>query len=201
MASRKAPWLKIATHVAGLAPLVGLLWGYWRGLLGPDPIGEATRRTGRLALIFLGLSLLPTVIRLITGFAGAVRVRRALGLYAFMYAALHFLTFIGWDYGFDWALIGLAIRQGRFVLLGLAALIIMVPLAVTSTNGWVKRLGKRWKRLHRLAYVAAVLAVVHYMWVYKELRVAPILAGVGLVLLLLARIPPLARALGRWQPQ
>ena len=189
--------LRIVTHVVGLIPLCVLVWAILADRLGPDPIGAATRRTGRYALVFLGVSLLPTVIRLAFGFSGVLRVRRALGLYAFMYAALHLLIFVGWDYGFDLALIALVIRDDRRVLLGLASLSILTVMAVTSTNGWARRLGKNWRRLHRLVYLASALAVIHYIWVFKELRVIPVLAGAVLVLLLVARTPPVARFLSR----
>ena len=180
-----------------MIPLAVLIRAFFADRLGPDPIGAATRRTGRYALGFLGVSLLPTVIRLAFGFSALLKVRRALGLYAFMYAVLHFLIFAGWDYGFDLGLMVLAIRGSRFVLLGLAALLILTAMAVTSTKGWARRLGKNWRRLHRLVYLAAALAVIHYVWVFKELRTIPALAGVVLVLLLVARTLPVARFLSR----
>jgi len=197
--SREVLWLKLFVHTAALVTLAVLIWGFWQDRLGPDPVGEVSRRTGRYALAFLLLSLTPTVIARVTGYGKALRVRRELGVYAFMYAALHFLAFIGLDYAFDFGLILRAIREGRFVLVGVAALIILAPLVVTSTNGWVRRLGKNWKRLHRLTYVAGALAVLHYAWKFKELRTAPLLAGAVLLLLLLARIRPIARALIRWR--
>ena len=190
-------WLRWVVHIAALAPLASLIWDFWQNRLGPDPVGEITWRTGRYALIFIILSLTPTIIARVSGHGKVLRVRRALGLYGFMYAALHFLVFVGLDYAFDVRLMLRAIQEGRSVLVGLAALIILVPLAITSTRGWMRRLGKNWKRLHRLAYVVGGLAVVHYAWRFKELRTTPLLAGTVLVLLLLARVPPIARALAR----
>ena len=189
-------WLRVGTHVAAWAPLVVLVWASWRDRLGPDPVREVTLRTGRYALIFLILSLVPTVIRLISDFKAALRVRRALGLYAFMYATLHFLSFAGLDFGFDLGLLTQAILEGRRELVGLSALIILVPLALTSSKGWMKRLGRRWRRLHRLVYLAGILAVLHYVYRFKELRAAPILAGVALGILLLVRLPPIAKRIG-----
>jgi len=148
MRARNILWLKIVVHVAALIPLATLIWAFWRRELGPDPVGEMTWRTGRYALTFLILSLTPTVIATVTGFKQVLRIRRALGFYAFMYAVLHFLIFVGLDYGFDFGLIGRAILEGPFVLVGLAALIILTLLAVTSTAGWRRRLGQNWKRLH-----------------------------------------------------
>lgn len=196
MGPRRALWLKVAVHLSGLAPLVLLVWAYWSGQLGPDRIGEAMRRAGRLAVLFLMLSLTPTVVARVFGFREVLRVRRALGLYAFMYAATHFLIFIGLDYGLDLGLILLAIRDSRFILVGAAALIILAMLALTSTRGWMKRLGKNWKRLHRAVYVAGALAVWHYAWAFKELRMRPIAYGVVLVALLTLRLPPVVRWLG-----
>jgi sulfoxide reductase heme-binding subunit YedZ len=199
MRERNILWLKIVVHVAALSPLATLIWAFWRRELGPDPVGEMTWRTGRYALTFLILSLTPTVIATVTGFKAVLRIRRALGLYAFMYAALHFLVFVGLDYGFDFGLIVIAIVEGPFVLVGLAALIILTLLAVTSTAGWSRRLGQNWKRLHRLVYLASGLAVVHYAWRFKELRRMPLLAGAVLLLLLMARIPLISRLLARWR--
>ncbi len=198
MRSGTTLWLQIVAHVSALTPLAILAWDFWQDRLGADPVGEMTRRSGRYAIVFLLLSLAPTTIRTLTGFGGLLRVRRALGLYALMYAVLHFLTFAGLDYGFDLGLIWQAIREGRRVIVGLVAMAILVPLAVTSTNGWARRLGKNWKRLHRLVYLAAVLAVMHYAWSFKELRSAPVLAGAVLLLLLVARIPPVIRFFSGW---
>jgi sulfoxide reductase heme-binding subunit YedZ len=186
--SRSVWWLRAIVHCGALIPLALLVWGLWQNQLGPDWVGELTRRTGRYAITFLLLSLTPTVIAALSGFKGVLRVRRALGLYAFAYAVLHLLIFIGLDYTFDFGLIFRAILEGRFVLAGLAALAILVPLAVTSTRGWVRRLGRNWKRLHRLTYVASGLAVLHYAWRFKEFRAMPLLAGIALFLLLASRV-------------
>jgi sulfoxide reductase heme-binding subunit YedZ len=199
MRSRRTPWPKIAAHVAALTPLIVLAWGYLQGGLGPDPTGAVVRRTGRYAIVFLILSLVPTVVRLVTGSGALLRIRRVIGLYAFMYAALHFLAFAWLDYGFDLTFLLPAIVEGRRTLAGLAALVILIPLALTSTSGWVKRLGKNWQRLHRLAYLASVLAVLHYAWSFKELRVMPVLAGAIVLLLLVVRIPPVTGSLDRWR--
>lgn len=195
MKPREVFWLKLVVHTAALLPLAALIWGFWRRQLGPDLIGEVTRRTGRYALLFLILSLVPTVIARVSGYGRVLRVRRELGLYGFMYASLHFLIFVWLDYGFRFGLIWRAIWEGRFLRVGFAALILLLPLALTSTRGWVRRLGRNWRRLHRLTYATAVLAVLHYAWRFKELRTAPLLAGGTLLLLLIARVPPVARAL------
>jgi sulfoxide reductase heme-binding subunit YedZ len=193
----KPLWLKLAIHIVALALLGALVWGYWRGNLGVDPTGEVIRRTGRIAIVFLILSLVPTAVRLLTGCGMLLKVRRILGLYAFMYAALHFLAFAWLDYGFDLSFLLPALIDGRRTLAGLVALTVLVPLAITSTGGWIRRLGKNWKRLHRLAYLASVLAALHYAWSFKELRAAPVVVGASLLLLLVVRIPPVARLLSR----
>jgi sulfoxide reductase heme-binding subunit YedZ len=198
MRSRKALWFKLVVHVAALVPLATLALGYWQGWLGPDPTGEVIRRTGQYAIVFLILSLVPTAVRLIAGCGTLLRVRRILGLYAFAYAGLHFLAFAWLDYGFDLPFLLPALVDGRRTLVGLAALIMLLPLAITSTTGWIKRLGKNWQRLHRLTYLASMLAVLHYAWSFKELRVAPVVAGALLLLLLAVRVPPVAGLLERW---
>lgn len=199
MRVRGVPCLRLVVHSAALLPLVLLIWAFWQNRLGPDAVAEATRRTGRYALIFVMLSLTPTVIARVSGYRDVLRIRRALGLYGFMYAVVHFLVFTGLDYGFDFGLILRAVWEGPLVRVGLVALIVLVPLAVTSTTGWVRRLGRNWKRLHRLSYVASGLAVLHYAWRFKELRTGPLLVGAALLLLLLARLPPMARALAGWR--
>ena len=199
MNSRRLFWLQSIPHVAALALLVGLAWAFWQDRLGLDPVGELTRRTGRYALVFLLLSLVPTVVAAVSGFKEVLRIRRAFGLYGFLYAGLHLLIFALADYGLNLGQIARAIGEGPRVLAGLAALLILLPLALTSTTGWARRLGKHWKRLHRLAYLAAGLAVLHYALNYKELRAAPVVAGAALLLLLVLRLPPLNQALAQWR--
>jgi sulfoxide reductase heme-binding subunit YedZ len=187
-------WLRILVHVGALLPLAWIAWQYLQGLFLVDPVREITTLTGKTALILLMLSLASTPVSTVFGFRGAVRVRRALGLYAFMYASLHFLVFVGLDYGFDLELIGKAILGQRYVLAGTAAGLILLPLAITSTRGWQRRLGKVWKRLHRLVYLAGILTIVHFLWLVKDahepLRYAAILA-----VLLFLRIPQVRKAI------
>ncbi|MGB5934077.1 MAG: protein-methionine-sulfoxide reductase heme-binding subunit MsrQ [Anaerolineae bacterium] len=193
MRKLKGHWLQILTHVAALLPLALLLWDYWQGRFIIDPVQEITTRTGKTALILLILSLACTPINTIFGFKQVMRVRRALGLYAFMYASLHFLTFIGLDYGFDFDLIAQDILDQRYVLVGFAAGLLLLPLAITSTQGWQKRLGKNWKRLHQLVYLASILAIVHFTWLVKDIR-EPLRYGAVVALLLIARMPSIRKA-------
>jgi sulfoxide reductase heme-binding subunit YedZ len=189
-------WLQVLAHVAAWLPLAWIVWDWTRGAFLVDPVREITARTGRAALILLLLSLACTPIHTLFGFRQVLRLRRTLGLYSALYAGLHFLTFVGLDYGFDFDLIGQAILDQRFVLAGLAAGLILLLLALTSTRGWQRRLGKNWKRLQRLAYLAGVLAVVHFVWLVKDAR-EPLRYGAVLALLLALRLPPAQSAAGR----
>jgi methionine sulfoxide reductase heme-binding subunit len=184
-------------HVGALLPLAVLLWDYAHDDLTVNPIQRITLWTGKWTLVLLVLSLACTPASSLLGFRAAIRWRRPLGVYAFFYAVLHFLTFVGLDYTFDVGLLREAIFEKRYALVGFSAFILLLPLAITSTTGWMRRLGRRWKRLHQLVYVAAVLAVLHFTWSVKaDIRVP--LQYAGLVsLLLIARLPPVRRAARR----
>jgi sulfoxide reductase heme-binding subunit YedZ len=184
------------THLGALLPLAWLVWAYTQDLFLVDPVREITTFTGQTAIILLLLSLACTPIITVWGYKGVSRVRRALGLYSFLYVGLHFLTFIGLDYGFDLEFIKLAILDQRYVLAGTAAGLILLALALTSTRGWQKRLRKNWKRLHRLVYLAGALAVVHVIWLSKDFTEALEYVLV-LTLLLGLRLPPVRRAVSR----
>jgi sulfoxide reductase heme-binding subunit YedZ len=192
--THKIPWLRVLVHVGALLPLAQLVWKYVQGAFLVDPVLEITTRTGRLALLLLVLSLACTPLYTLLGWAGFLRVRRALGLYAFLYAGLHGLTFVGLDYRFDLGLLGPAILDAQYVLVGMAAFLVLLPLAITSTRRWQKRLGKAWRRLHRLAYLAGLLAIVHFAWLVKDLR-DPLRYGGVLAALFVLRLPPVRRAI------
>lgn len=199
MERRRVPWWKLVVHVAALAPLAVLTWMAWQKQLGPAPVAAATRLLGRYALVLLLLSLVPTAVRIVTGFDGLLPVRRSLGLYAFLYAAAHVLSFAGLEYRFDLRLIATTVAESRREILGLGAFLILALLAVTSMRGLMKRVGTAWKTVHRLVYLAAILVVLHYVWNYKELRAWPLAAGTIVLLLLIVRIPPAARLFRRWR--
>ncbi len=183
--------LQIAAHLGSWIPLVLLMWDYWRGNLGPDIIREATLRTGKVALVLLVLSLACTPVNILLRYRPALKLRRPLGLYSFMYASIHFAIFIGVDYFFNFSLIKDALLDKRYALAGLGAGLILLILAITSTNAWKRRLGKIWTHLHKLVYVAGVLAVVHFIWLVKQGVLEPwIWAGI-LVSLLVIRIKPI----------
>lgn len=181
--------LRVLTHIAALLPLAVLVWDFTQGQLTVNPIQEIQLRTGKSTLVLLLLSLACTPINRIFGIKAVLPLRRLLGLYAFMYASLHFLNFVGLDYGFDFGLIQEDIAEKRFALVGFAAFISLLLLAVTSTKGWMRRLGKNWEHLHWLIYVAAVLAVTHFTLQVKVDFREPLLYGVVVVLLLIVRLP------------
>jgi len=188
-------WLQVLTHLGALAPFVYLLWDYFNDNLSVNPIQDITFRTGKPALVLLVLSLACTPLNSLFGWREALKLRRPLGVYAFLYVCLHLLTFIGLDYGFDPGLIYEAIFEKRFALVGFAAFCILLPLFFTSTKGWQRRLGKRWKTLHNLVYLAAPLAVFHYLWLVKSDIRQPLFFGGVVALLLLFRIPAVKRPL------
>jgi sulfoxide reductase heme-binding subunit YedZ len=191
------PWFRIFVHAGAWVPFLWLAWDYYAGNLSVNPIQDLTLRTGKYALVLLLLSLAATPANILFRFRPALQVRRALGVYAFLYAFMHFLVFIWLDYGLDLSLLPGAILEKPFVLVGLAALTILTALAVTSFDWWKKRLGKNWKRLHRLIYLAAPLVIVHFSWAIKGdvLRLQgdirqPLAFGAAVLLLLSVRIPP-----------
>ncbi len=185
---------QILLHLVLLLPSIVIAWDYTQGQLTANPIQEIQLRTGRYALILLMLSLAPTPIHRLTGFRQVLALRRTLGLYAFAYACLHLLNFVGLDYGFNFAWLWADIAEKRYVVAGFGAFLILLALAVTSTRGWQRRLGSNWKRLHRLVYAAGALAVVHYLWQTKLDIRAPLLDVAIIVLLLLLRIPGVSEA-------
>jgi sulfoxide reductase heme-binding subunit YedZ len=189
MASPPLPWLKPALLVGGLLPLALLAVDGARGALGANAIEVVLNQTGLLALVLLLASLACTPLKLVFAWTWPMRVRKLLGLLAFTYAALHFLTYAVVDQGLAWRAMVEDVTKRPFITVGFTALVLLVPLAVTSTNGWVRRLGfPRWQRLHRLAYVAAVLGVVHFVWRVKADATEPLIYGAVLALLLGLRV-------------
>jgi sulfoxide reductase heme-binding subunit YedZ len=191
--------LRIAAHLMAWGLVVWLVWSYLNDPI--NPIQATEQRSGTYALIFLVLSLAATPLNTWFGFRPALKVRRTLGLFAFMFAGLHFLIFTVLDYGLDWSLLREAIFEKPYILVGLTALTILTALAITSFDWWKKHLKKNWKRLHRLVYLAAPLVIIHYSWSVKGniLRLQgdilkPLAFGLVVILLLIARLPPVRRA-------
>lgn len=180
--------LKAGLFVACLLPLLRLLWLGYTHNLGANPIELITRSLGTWTLVFLLITLSITPLRKISGWNWLVKLRRMVGLYAFFYALLHFITYIWLDQFFDLAAIVKDVIKRPFITIGFAAFVLLIPLALTSTNAMMRKLGKRWQVLHRLVYVIAIFAVVHYWWLVKKDITQPLIYGVVLLLLLAYRL-------------
>ncbi|AUX25374.1 sulfite oxidase [Sorangium cellulosum] len=188
-AGRKLPWLEPAVVTGGLIPLAVLGLRAATGALGANPVAEALNQLGLLALVLLIASLAATPLQRITGWTFPVRIRKALGLLSFFYACAHFLIYATLDQGLALPAIVADITERPFLLIGFVALVLLVPLAATSTARMLKRLGfARWKRLHRLAYVAAVLGVAHYFLRVKKDTTEPLIYAALLAALFAVRI-------------
>jgi sulfoxide reductase heme-binding subunit YedZ len=183
------PWLKPAVLTGSLVPIAAILLRAWRDDLGPDPIAQALNQLGLVALVFLVAALGCTPLKAIFGWTWPMRLRRMLGLLAFFYALLHVITYTALDQGLDWSAIVEDIVKRKFIFFGFSTFVLLIPLAATSTNSALRRLGYvRWKQLHRLAYVAPALAVLHFIWRVKLDAREPLIYGLVLTTLLIARI-------------
>jgi sulfoxide reductase heme-binding subunit YedZ len=191
---RLVGWLRVAVHVGSLAPLALLA----SDVPSVNPIQAITQHSGKTALILLVLCLVCTPLNIIFGWKWAAGLRKPLGLYSFLYVSLHLLTFAVLDYGLDTGLIWQAVTEKRYVLAGFAGFLLLLPLALTSTKGWQRRLGRRWRPLHSLIYPAAILAVVHFLWLSKVPR-EPLIFGAVVAALLIVRLPAIRRRLGAWR--
>ena len=189
---------QLLVHLASLSQFALLVFDFFTDNLTVNPIQYVTQKTGKAALTLLCLSLACTpAIKL--GFKSAAKVRRPLGVYACLYASFHFLTFVGLDYGFDLGLIYEAIFKKPYALVGFSAFLILLPMALTSTQGWMKRLGKKWKGLHRWVYLTGILVVIHYLWLVKSDIREPLIYGAIVVFLLLMRISRVRAWASRFQ--
>src|SRR5438045_2306916 len=177
--------LKIVVFVACLVP-VGLLgWDAYAQNLGANPIEKITHTTGDWTLRFLLIALSITPLRKLLGIPALIKFRRMFGLYAFFYGSLHFLTYIWLDKFFNVHEMLVDVAKRKFITVGFTAFVLLIPLAVTSTAGWIRRLGgKRWQTLHRLVYVSAICGVIHYLWLVKADIRKPLEYGAILVVLL-----------------
>ncbi|MEZ5485025.1 MAG: protein-methionine-sulfoxide reductase heme-binding subunit MsrQ [Lysobacteraceae bacterium] len=180
---------KAVAHVAAAAPALSLGWKIANDLFGADPVAEITHFTGDWALRLLLLCLAMTPLRRISGRSEPVRFRRMLGLWAFFYATLHLATYVILDLGGYWAQIAEDIVKRPFITIGFLAWLLLIPLAVTSTRGMMRRLGRRWAQLHKLVYVIGVLAVLHFWWLVKADVREPLVYAAILGLLFLLRWP------------
>lgn len=196
--------VKPAVFLAALGPVAWLAWAAFTGNLSANPLSDLTNETGLWALRFLALSLAITPLRRLTSWHWLIRFRRMIGLFAFFYGTLHFLIYVivdrfagldfpdgilAWSTARNLAMsVGEDIYKRPFITIGFTALMLMLPLAITSTAGWIRRLGRRWQALHRLVYPAAVAAVVHYYWLVKADVSSPLLYGAIVAALLAFRV-------------
>jgi methionine sulfoxide reductase heme-binding subunit len=176
--------------VLGLFPLVRVAWWLRDGIggLGGNPIERLLHHTGWWALVLLLVTLAISPARRLTGWNRLIRLRRPLGLFAFLHATLHLAIYVGLDQVFAWAFILEDITQRPFITVGVAAWLILVPLAVTSTRGWIVRLGRRWVLLHKLVYLATGLGILHYFWRVRADQSLPVALSLVLLVLLALRI-------------
>lgn len=178
-------YFKVVVFINALVPLALLLLDLYRKQVGPNPLDFVTKTTGMLTLIFLSLTVAVTPLRKIFGINSLVKVRRMLGLFAFFYGSLHLLTYIAFDRVFNLLSVGRDVVKRPFILLGMTSFFLMLPLAITSTNKMVKRLGgKRWAQLHRLVYLAVIAGVVHFWMLVKSDTRLPLTFGFIVLFLL-----------------
>ena len=187
-ARRRILLLKTAIWATGLAPVLWLAVSFFQRNLGVNPVEKIIHIQGRWTLVFILATMAVTPIRRLTGWNRIVQARRLLGLFAFAHACIHFLAYAGMDQLFALSYIVEDVLDRRYITAGFAALVLMTPLAITSTRGWIRRLGKRWQRLHRLAYVSAGLGVLHYFWKVKGDTFWPLLAALTLAGLFAVRV-------------
>ena len=193
--------LQIAVHIYAWSALVHILFDLLTGNVSANPIQELEQRTGRHAITLLVLSLACTPLNTLFKCPELIKRRRTLGLYAFLYATLHVLIFVNLDYGLAWSLVIQTVFEKPYIIVGMIAFLLLVPLAFTSFNVWKMRLKRNWKRLHQLVYLIAPLVVLHYAWSKKgdffalqgEI-VRPLIYGLVFVILLAFRIPQVRRA-------
>ncbi|MCM0043142.1 MAG: sulfoxide reductase heme-binding subunit YedZ [Burkholderiaceae bacterium] len=183
-------WLKRALFVLALLPLVQVVLAGVEGRLGANPIETITRASGDWTLYFLCLTLAVTPLRRLTGLNWLLKLRRMLGLFTFFYASLHFVCFIWFDHFFDLAEMARDVVKRPFITVGFTAFLLLLPLALTSSDAMVRRLGRNWARLHRLVYLVAVLAILHFWWMRagKNNFAEPLLFGAIVALLLGLRL-------------
>lgn len=193
---RRIAWAKAALFAFSLLPLAWYAVGIMRDTLGANPLEAVTRGMGTWALNFLLLTLTVTPLRRLTGWSWLVRLRRMLGLFCFFYACLHLTTYLWFDQFFDWGTILKDIVKRPFITVGMFAFTLLVPLAATSANATMRRLGgQRWKILHRAVYLIGVVAVLHYWWMVKADTSQPKIYALFLAVVLGMR------AWWRWGPQ
>jgi sulfoxide reductase heme-binding subunit YedZ len=186
--------LKTLLWLLCLTPLGILVWRFFTGGLGANPAEFLSHRTGFWTLTLLMATLAVTPVRRLTGWNQLIQFRRPIGLFAFFYACLHFSTYIVFDQFFDFGAMLEDIKKRPYITVGFTAFVLLIPLAITSTKGWIRRMGKRWTLLHRLIYVSAILGVLHFFW--KAASKAdvrdPLIFAAVLAILFVLRMPRIA---------
>ena len=182
-------WTKVPVFLLCLVPLGILVWRALTANLGANPVEFIQHATGDWTLRFLVLTLCITPFRELLKLPDLIRFRRMLGLFAFFYACLHFLTYLGPDQSFDLAAMWKDVAKRPFITMGFAAFVLLIPLALTSTAGWIRRLGgRRWQMLHRAIYISAICGVIHYYWLVKSAVLRPLTYAAIVAVLLLWRL-------------
>ena len=171
-----------------LVPALYYGWGLWQDELGANPLEAVIRGLGDWALRILLITLLMSPLRRMINWAQALRLRRMLGLYAYFYVVLHLLGYLWFDQFFDWEEIWFDIQERPFITIGMVAVVLLTPLAITSTKGMIRRLGKNWKRLHSMVYLISILAVIHFWWMVKLDITEPVIYSLILAVMLGERL-------------
>jgi sulfoxide reductase heme-binding subunit YedZ len=192
-AALRSAYAKPLAHLLCLVPLAALLWAAFDDGLGANPVERLTHETGQWTLRFLLLTLSMTPLRQWTGLAAWIRFRRLLGLYTFFYLACHFMIWFIADHSLDVIAMGEDIIKRPYITLGFSALLLMLPLAITSNQAMIRRLGKKWKSLHQLVYLILSLGVLHFIWLVKADYLEPTIYAIIAVVLLLHRAGPMKR--------
>ena len=195
---KRAPlWQYVLIHMLAIAPLALTFYEYVTNTLPIVLDRHLVIRFGATGLAFIVAAFSITPIGILTGRANLVPLRRSLGVYGFCYITLHFLAYAWLSNGFDWALILRDIGERRAMIVGLTAFALLIPLALTSTNGWQKRLGRRWKMLHRLVYIAMPLSILHYFWLERDIMDWVFVYAVLVGILFIVRLPGIRRTFSK----
>ena len=192
-AALKSAYAKPVAHLLSLLPLAFLLWAAFNDGLGANPVERLTHETGEWTLRFLLITLSMTPLRQWTGQASLIRFRRLLGLYTFFYLSCHFMIWFIADHSLEVTAMVEDIIKRPYITLGFSALLLMLPLAITSNQAMIRRLGKKWKSLHQLVYLILLLGVLHFMWLVKADYLEPTIYAIIAVVLLLHRVGPMKR--------
>jgi len=181
-------YLKPSIFVLSLVPFLIITYKIFFNKLGPEPVKEITHFTGEWTLIFICLTLSMSPLQKFTNLNYWIKIRRMLGLFVFFYASLHFLTYVGIDYRFNWQPIFDDVVKKKYIFVGFAAWILLIPLTITSSKKMVLLLKQNWKKLHRLIYVIAILGSLHFIWLSKTIYFKPLIYFVLITFLLILRI-------------